>query len=38
VGFYGIALMALVAAVLAFGLRSASSPRTAPVGIPATAK
>jgi len=38
VGFYGSALMALVAAVLAFGLRSASSPRTAPVGIPATAK
>ena len=38
VGFYGSALMALVAAVLAIGLRSASSPRTAAIGIPATAK
>ena len=38
VGFYCSAVMALVAAGLAIGLRSASSPRTAPVGVPATAR
>jgi len=38
VGFYCSAVMALVAAGLAIGLRSASSPRTAPVGMPAPAR
>lgn len=38
VGFYGSAVMALVAAVLAVGLRSATAPSRAVVGIPATVK
>jgi MFS transporter, OFA family, oxalate/formate antiporter len=38
VGFYGSALMALVAAGLAVGLRSARAPGRAPVGVPAVAK
>jgi MFS transporter, OFA family, oxalate/formate antiporter len=37
-GFYGSALMALVAAGMAVGLRASRSPQRAPVGIPATAK
>ena len=36
--FYGSAVLALVAAALAIGLRAAASPHTAPVGMPATAK
>ncbi len=38
VGFYGSAIMALIAAFLAIGLRSAAALRHAPVGIPATVK
>jgi OFA family oxalate/formate antiporter-like MFS transporter len=38
VGFYGSAVMALIAALLAVGLRAATAPRQAPVGIPATVK
>jgi predicted MFS family arabinose efflux permease len=38
VGFYGSALMALVAAAMAIGLRASVAPRRAVVGIPATAK
>jgi OFA family oxalate/formate antiporter-like MFS transporter len=37
-GFYGSALMALVAAGLAVGLRASTAPRRAAVGIPAVAK
>ena len=37
-GFYGSAIMALVAAGLALGLRASASTTTAPVGVPATAK
>ena len=36
VGFYGSAALALVAAALAVGLRAASAPRHAPVGVAAT--
>jgi OFA family oxalate/formate antiporter-like MFS transporter len=38
VGFYGSAALALVAAALAFGLRAASAPRHAPVGVAVPAK
>jgi OFA family oxalate/formate antiporter-like MFS transporter len=38
VGFYGSAVMALVAAGLAVGLRAAKSPSRAAVGVPAVAK
>jgi OFA family oxalate/formate antiporter-like MFS transporter len=38
VGFYGSAVMALVAAVLALGLRAPAAPSRAGVGIPAVAK
>jgi hypothetical protein len=38
VGFYGSAVMALVAAGLAVGLRASAAPRRAAVGIPAIAK
>jgi OFA family oxalate/formate antiporter-like MFS transporter len=38
VGFYGSAVLALVAAALAFGLRSAAAPRHAAVGVPVAAK
>jgi MFS transporter, OFA family, oxalate/formate antiporter len=38
VGFYGSAVLALVAAALAFGLRAASAPRHAPVGVAVPAK
>jgi OFA family oxalate/formate antiporter-like MFS transporter len=38
VGFYGSAVMALLAAGLAAALRAGTAPRRAPVGIPATAK
>jgi MFS transporter, OFA family, oxalate/formate antiporter len=38
VGFYGSAVLALVAAALAFGLRAASAPRQAPVGVAVPAK
>jgi OFA family oxalate/formate antiporter-like MFS transporter len=37
-GFYGSAVMALVAAGLAFGLRASTATNQAPVGVPATAK
>jgi OFA family oxalate/formate antiporter-like MFS transporter len=37
-GFYCSAVMAIVAAGLAIGLRAAKSPHTAPVGLPATAR
>jgi MFS transporter, OFA family, oxalate/formate antiporter len=37
-GFYGSAVMALVAAGLAFGLRASLTTTRAPVGVPATAK
>ena len=37
-GFYCSAVMAIVAAGLAIGLRSAKSPHTAPVGVPAPAR
>jgi OFA family oxalate/formate antiporter-like MFS transporter len=37
-GFYGSALMALVAAIMAVGLRASRTPRTTAVGIPAPAK
>ena len=37
-GFYGSAVMALVAAGLAFGLRASLTTSRAPVGVPATAK
>lgn len=36
VGFYGSAVMALIAAVMAIGLRSATAPSRAAVGVPAT--
>jgi OFA family oxalate/formate antiporter-like MFS transporter len=36
--FYGSAVLALVAAIIAFGLRASHAPRTAPLGVPATAK
>jgi predicted MFS family arabinose efflux permease len=38
VGFYGSALMALTAAVLALRLRASSPQRSVPVGVPAPAK
>jgi MFS transporter, OFA family, oxalate/formate antiporter len=38
VGFYGSALMALVAAGLAVGLKMSRTPRPAVIGVPATAK
>ena len=38
VGFYGSAVLALVAAVLAFGLRWSRAPGGIAVGIPAAAK
>jgi OFA family oxalate/formate antiporter-like MFS transporter len=38
VGFYGSAVLALVAAALAFGLRAAATPRQAPVGVAVPAK
>jgi OFA family oxalate/formate antiporter-like MFS transporter len=38
VGFYGSAVLALVAAALAFGLRAASAPRHGAVGVPVAAK
>lgn len=38
VGFYGSAVMALVAAMLAIGLRSAAAPSRGVVGVPAEAK
>jgi len=37
-GFYGSAMMALVAAALAFGLRASIAPSRAAVGVPAVAK
>jgi OFA family oxalate/formate antiporter-like MFS transporter len=37
-GFYGSAAMALVAALMALGLRSAATPSSMPVGMPAGAK
>jgi OFA family oxalate/formate antiporter-like MFS transporter len=37
-GFYGSAIMALIAAGLAFSLRSSAATSAAPVGMPATAK
>jgi len=37
-GFYGSAVMALVAAALAVGLRASNAPSRAPVGVPAVAK
>ena len=37
-GFYGSAIMALVAAALAVGLRASNAPSRAPVGVPAVAK
>jgi len=37
-GFYGSAIMALVAAGLAVGLRASTAPSRAPVGVPAVAK
>jgi MFS transporter, OFA family, oxalate/formate antiporter len=36
--FYGSAVLALIAAVMAFGLRSASAPHAAAIGVPAEAK
>src|SRR4051812_39805331 len=36
--FYGSAVLALIAAVIAFGLRASHAPRTAPLGLPVTAK
>jgi OFA family oxalate/formate antiporter-like MFS transporter len=36
--FYGSAVLALVGALIAFGLRAARAPRLAPVGVPVTAK
>jgi OFA family oxalate/formate antiporter-like MFS transporter len=36
--FYGSAVLALMAAVIAFGLRASAAPSTAAVGVPATAK
>jgi OFA family oxalate/formate antiporter-like MFS transporter len=36
--FYGSAVLALIAAVMAFGLRSASQTQAAPMGVPAEAK
>jgi OFA family oxalate/formate antiporter-like MFS transporter len=38
VGFYGSALMALIAAGIALGLKASRQPATAALGIPATAK
>jgi OFA family oxalate/formate antiporter-like MFS transporter len=38
VGFYGSAVMALVAAAMAFGLRSSVAAQRAPLAVPATAK
>jgi len=37
-GFYGSAVMALIAAGMAVGLRAARAPSRAAVGVPATAK
>lgn len=37
-GFYGSALLALGAAVIAFGLRAARTTQSAPLGVPVTAK
>jgi OFA family oxalate/formate antiporter-like MFS transporter len=36
--FYGSAVLAAVAAVIAFSLRASRAPSTAPLGMPATAK
>ena len=36
--FYGSAVLALIAAVIAFGLRASRAPRPAPFGAPAAAK
>jgi OFA family oxalate/formate antiporter-like MFS transporter len=36
--FYGSAALALGASIIAFSLRASSSPRTAPLGVPATVK
>ena len=36
--FYGSAVLALIGAMMAFGLRAARAPRLAPVGVPVTAK
>jgi OFA family oxalate/formate antiporter-like MFS transporter len=36
--FYGSAVLALGAAVIAFGLRAARTPQTAPLGVPVAAK
>jgi hypothetical protein len=37
-GFYGSAIMALIAAGMALSLRSATATAKAPVGVPVTAK
>jgi hypothetical protein len=36
--FYGSAVLALMAAVIAFGLRASRAPRVAPLGAPAAVK
>jgi hypothetical protein len=38
VGFYGSAVMALVAAAMAYGLRTAVAPSHAPAAVPVPAK
>ena len=36
--FYGSAMLALAASVIAFSLRASRAPSAAPLGVPATAK
>ena len=36
--FYGSAVLALIAAVIAFGLRLSGAPRAVPIGVPAAVK